>query len=61
MRQIELALIYKMVYVAWMEAFKIKTGEDVTQSEVYVKKHSLLNSAYEHENKAVILLKKKIK
>lgn len=60
MKQNELALIYKMVYEAWMEAFKIKNGEDVTQSEVCIKIHSLLNSAYEHEEKAVILLKQKI-
>ena len=53
MKQNELAEIYKTVYESWMEVFRIKTHEDVTRSEICTRICSLLNSAYEHENKAV--------
>ena len=57
MKQDDLALIYKAVYDAWMEAFRIKTNEDVTRSNVCNRISSLLNYAYEYESKAVILMK----
>ncbi|NLC68201.1 MAG: hypothetical protein GX754_05340 [Clostridiaceae bacterium] len=50
---IELAEIYKAVFNAWMEAFKIKTNEDATAAEVRERIASLLNSAYKNEEEAV--------
>lgn len=58
MKQNELALLCKTVLETWMEVFKIIIGEDVTQ--MCEKINSLINSAYEHKNKAVILLKSRI-
>jgi len=49
----ELAELYRNVFDAWMEAFKIKTNEDATLPETRARIASLLQSAYENEIKAV--------
>lgn len=49
----ELAELYRAVFNAWMEAFKIKTIEDATSPETRAKIAALLESAYENEKKAV--------
>jgi len=51
-----LAKLYRSVYDAWMEAFRIKTGEDASQPEVRAKIASLLRSAYESEKEAVAIM-----
>ena len=51
--QAELAELYRAVFKAWMEAFKIKAIEDATSTEVRARIVSLLKSAYENEKKAV--------
>lgn len=52
----KLAKLYRSVYNAWMEAFKIKTNEDATSPEVRVKIASFLKSAYENEKEAVQIM-----
>jgi hypothetical protein len=52
----ELAELYRAVFNAWMEAFKIKSNKDVTLSEVRARIASLLKSAYEKENEAVRIM-----
>ncbi|NLL95664.1 MAG: hypothetical protein GX227_00920 [Clostridiaceae bacterium] len=49
----ELAKIYKDVFNAWMEAFRIKTNEDATFPETRARIVSLLRSAYENGEEAV--------
>jgi hypothetical protein len=49
----KLAGIYKSVYEAWQEAFKIKKEQDASQPEVKGKIAALLKSAHENEIKAV--------
>jgi len=58
MEQTELAEIYKAVYDAWQEAFRIKKEQDVSQTEVKVKIAALLKSAHENEIKAVEIMEK---
>lgn len=57
----ELAELYKAVFNAWMEAFRIKTNEDATSPEVRARIASLLKSAYENEKKAVQIMESFIK
>lgn len=52
----ELAVIYKEVFQAWMEAFRIKTNEDATSDKVRAKIASFLESAYQNETKAVQIM-----
>jgi hypothetical protein len=52
----QLADIYKSVYDAWLEAFQIKTGADVSDSVVRRKIVSLLKSAHELEIQAVSVM-----
>jgi hypothetical protein len=52
----ELAELYRNVFHAWMEAFKIKTNEDATLPETRARIASLLKSTYENETKAVRIM-----
>lgn len=52
----KLAELYKAVFDAWMEAFKIKKNENATSPETRAKIASLLSSAYENERKAVQIM-----
>jgi hypothetical protein len=52
----ELAELYRTVFNAWMEAFKIKTNEDATSPEVRARIVSLLKSAYKNEMEAVQIM-----
>jgi hypothetical protein len=52
MGETELAGIYMDVYETWMQAFKIKTGQDISRSEVRSKIAGLLKSAHESETRA---------
>ena len=56
--QIQLTEIYKAVYEAWLQAFQIKTSEDISEPGVREKVASLLKSAHENEIKAVDIMKK---
>lgn len=56
MKQDKLLKIYKSVYDAWLEAFKIKTSEDIGNPEIKDKIISLLTSAYENEKQAVEIM-----
>ena len=56
MKQTELAGIYKAVYDAWQEAFKIKKEQDVSQPEAKAKIASLLKFAHENEKQAVEIM-----
>ena len=51
--QEQLAGIYKAVFDAWLQAFKIKTSEDISQAGVKEKIAVLLKSAYEDEKRAL--------
>jgi hypothetical protein len=52
----ELAELYRNVFHAWMEAFKIKVNEDATLPETRARIASLLKSTYENETKAVRIM-----
>jgi len=52
----ELAELYKAVFNAWMEAFRIKSNEDAASPEVRAKIVSLLQFAYNNEKEAVKLM-----
>jgi hypothetical protein len=52
----ELAELYRAVFNAWMEAFKIKTNEDATSSDARAEIVSLLKSAYKNEKEAVQIM-----
>lgn len=52
----ELAELYRAVFNAWMEAFKIKTNKDATLPDVRASIVSLLKSAYENEKEAVHIM-----
>jgi hypothetical protein len=54
--QAQLAKIYKSVYDAWLEAFQIKTREDISQTASREKIASLLKSAHENEKQAVEIM-----
>lgn len=54
--QTELAQLYKDVFYAWMEAYKVKKNEDATLPETRAKIVSLLESAYKNEQKAVEIM-----
>ena len=60
MEQTELSEIYKAVYEAWYESFKIKKEQVVSQPEVRAKIAALLKSANENEIKAVEFIEKNI-
>jgi len=51
-----LAELYRAIFNAWMEAFKIKSDEDATSHEIRARIVSLLESAYENESKAVQIM-----
>lgn len=51
--KVGLAELYRAVFNAWMEAFKIKTNEDVASPEVRARIASLLKTAYKNEKEAV--------
>jgi len=55
-----LANLYKAVYEAWQEAFKIKTTQDFSQTEIRKNIAALLKSAHENEVKAVDIMSKSI-
>ncbi|HPU62688.1 MAG TPA: hypothetical protein PK304_00885 [Mobilitalea sp.] len=57
----ELAKLYRAVFSAWMEAYQIKTNEDVTSHETRTKIVSLLQSAYKNEKEAVQIMESYIK
>jgi len=52
----ELAKLYRDVFNAWMEAFKVKTNEDATLPEVRARIASLLSDAYNYEKEAVQIM-----
>lgn len=52
----KLARLYREVFKAWIEAFKIKTNEDMTLPVPRSRVVSLLKSAYENEKEAVKLM-----
>jgi len=56
MKQVQLSEIYKAVYDAWLEAFKIKTSEDISDSSVRKKIASLLKIAHENEINALTIM-----
>jgi hypothetical protein len=56
----ELADIYKEVYDAWMEAFKIKTGGDISGSEPREKIAALLNASWDSEKRAVEVMYRRL-
>ena len=56
MNQVQLSEIYRAVYESWMEAFQIKTGQDISQPDVKGKIASLLKSAYDCEKQAVEIM-----
>lgn len=58
---VELAELYKAIFNAWMEAFRIKTNEDATLPEVRARISSLLKSAYKYEQEAVESMESHIK
>ena len=60
MKETELASIYKNVYEAWQESFKIKTSQDISSLEVRERISALLKSAHESEIKAVDIMNKSI-
>ena len=55
-----LAWLYRSIFDAWTEAFRIKTCEDASLPEVRARIASLLRSAYESEKEAVNLMEKSI-
>lgn len=57
----KLAWLYKSVFNAWMDAFRIKTGEDATSSEVRARIATLLKSAFMYEQEAVELMESLLK
>ena len=56
MDQARLTGIYKSVYDAWLESYKIKIGGDISQPDAREKIASLLKSAYENEKQAVEIM-----
>jgi len=52
----KLARLYREVFKAWIEAFKIKTNEDMTLPVPRSRVVSLLKSAYENEKEAVKIM-----
>jgi len=58
MGQVELASLYQVVYEAWIEAFRLKTNEDVGKSEVRREIAVHLREAWEKEQRALALLVK---
>ena len=56
MGQSELSGIYKSVYEAWQEAFKIKKEQDINQPDIKAKIAALLKSAHKGEIKAVEIM-----
>jgi len=60
MKETELAAIYKAVYDAWMEAFRIKTTQDLSLEDTRSKIASLLKSVHENEIKAVEIMSSRI-
>lgn len=54
--QAKLAEIYRAVFSAWIEAFKIKKDEDSTSPKVRERIVSLLKSAYESEKEATQIM-----
>ena len=56
--QAQLSETYKSVYDSWLEAFKIKTSEDISEPEVREKIAALLKSAHENEIQAVGVMNK---
>jgi len=58
MKETELATLYKAVYDAWQDAFKLKTSQDISRQENRSKIVSLLKSAQENEIKAVDIMSK---
>ncbi|GHV11287.1 hypothetical protein FACS1894219_02210 [Clostridia bacterium] len=57
--QTKLSGLYKEVYDNWLEAFKIKTGEDISKAEVRSKIAALLKNAEEKEKQALIIMSAK--
>jgi len=53
---VELAELYRDVFNAWMEAYKIKKSKDATSHDTRAEIVSLLKSAYENEKKAVQIM-----
>jgi len=60
-QQAELAKLYKEVFNAWMEAFRIKSSKDATLFDVMANIISQLKSAYENEKKAVEIMESLLK
>lgn len=58
--QTALAACYKEVYDAWLEAFHIKTGRDVTAPEVRERIAALLKSAEGQERRALELMSRAV-
>jgi hypothetical protein len=56
MREVQLADLYKSVYDAWLKAFQIKTGVDISKPEARAEIASLLRSAYDNEKRAVEIM-----
>ena len=52
----KLAELYRSVYDAWMEAFRIKTNEDASIPETRARIASLLKAAYENEKETVRIM-----
>jgi hypothetical protein len=55
--QMQLAALYKAVYDAWQEAFRVKTSEDISLADEREKIAVLLAHAYENETQAVEVMK----
>lgn len=53
----DLADCYKKVYEAWGEAFRIKTGKDITEEKAREEIRNYLQTAYETEKKAMELMR----
>lgn len=58
MKEKELSILYKSVYEAWQEAFRIKTTQDIGPENIRSKIVSLLKSAHKNEIKAVEIMSK---
>lgn len=56
MKQTQLTETYRAAYNAWLEAFQIKTGEDISKPEKREKIISLLKSAHKNEIQAVEIM-----
>ena len=52
----KLSELYRAVYDAWQESFRIKTTQDISRLEVREKIALLLKSAQEDEMRAVELM-----